>query len=95
MTSVTWDLAVEHTCKGKCHSHFKGVEDWRHESSHFKVLKTGGMKAAAGIELFQKSASLPPKDELWVWTEIYQCLGKKCNTRNVVCRKKAHHLLYG
>jgi hypothetical protein len=35
------------------------------------------MKAAAGIELSQKSASLLPKDELWVWTEIYQCLGKK------------------
>jgi len=40
-----------------------------------RVLKTGGMKAAAGIKLSQKSASLPSKDELWVWTEIYQCLG--------------------
>jgi len=35
------------------------------------------MKAAAGIKLCKKSASLLPKDELWVWTEIYQCHGKK------------------
>jgi hypothetical protein len=35
------------------------------------------MKAAAGIELSQKPASLLPKDELWLSTEIYQCLGKK------------------
>jgi hypothetical protein len=36
------------------------------------------MKAAAGIKLCcQKSASLLPKDELWVWKEIYQCHGKK------------------
>jgi hypothetical protein len=39
------------------------------------------MKAAAGIKLSQKSASLPPKDELWVWTEIYQCLGKKMQNK--------------
>jgi hypothetical protein len=35
-----------------------------------RVLKTRGMKAPAGIKLSQKTASLPPKDELWVWTEI-------------------------
>jgi len=35
------------------------------------------MTAAAGIKLCQKSASLLQKDELWVWTEIYQSHGKK------------------